>query len=275
MANSRKVETDMNKNQKGFSVVEILIVIVVVGLIGTVGWLVYDRQQSKSTTTTTPDTTQVTEQKQETAKTSDYNSSELGLSLSYPSEWGTASLADGPLSKYQSGEYKQLTFSKATNVNINFVTGAYSSPLDACGYDDPVQNAQHAQNANQASLIGWEENNILRYMTGQGFDGPTVYKQNKVAGDTGPGYTEISKSNKVLVYKDINNYPVKVSSDGEGCSPITQAQADEANAFANFFHLAVNYSNDKVKGLNGQFDARKGDDTTVRGQLVDTLNTIK
>jgi prepilin-type N-terminal cleavage/methylation domain-containing protein len=38
----------MKSNQKGFSVVEILIVIVVVGLLGAVGWLLYDRQQSKS-----------------------------------------------------------------------------------------------------------------------------------------------------------------------------------------------------------------------------------
>lgn len=38
----------MKANQKGFSVVEILIVIVVVGLLGAVGWLVYDRQKSKT-----------------------------------------------------------------------------------------------------------------------------------------------------------------------------------------------------------------------------------
>lgn len=38
----------MNSNQKGFSVVEILIVIAVVGLLGVVGWRVYDLQKSKS-----------------------------------------------------------------------------------------------------------------------------------------------------------------------------------------------------------------------------------
>lgn len=35
----------MKKNEKGFSIVEILIAFVLVGLIGTVGWLVYDRQK--------------------------------------------------------------------------------------------------------------------------------------------------------------------------------------------------------------------------------------
>lgn len=264
----------MKQNQKGFSVIEILIVIVVVGLIGTVGWLVYDRQKSKNSEQ--PKTTQVEETKKEpeTSKLSDYKSDELGLSFSYPTEWGTANIADGPLSKYQSGKYRQLSFSNANSISVNFVTGPYSSPLDACGYDDPVQNAQHAQNANQASLIGWEQNNIKRYMTGQGFNGPTVYKQSKVAGDTGPGYTEISNNDKVLVYKDINNYPVKASS-GEGCSPITQAQADEANAFSNFYHYAVNYSNSKVQGVNGQFDGRKGDNNALRTQLVEALNSIK
>ena len=38
----------MKINQKGFSVVEILVVVVVVGLLGAVGWLVYDRQKSNT-----------------------------------------------------------------------------------------------------------------------------------------------------------------------------------------------------------------------------------
>lgn len=59
----------MKVNQKGFSVVEILIVIVVVGLLGAVGWLVYDRQNSKD------NSTQTTTQKENQTKqpTSDEN----------------------------------------------------------------------------------------------------------------------------------------------------------------------------------------------------------
>jgi prepilin-type N-terminal cleavage/methylation domain-containing protein len=52
----------MKANQKGFSVVEILIVIVVVGLLGTVGWLVYDRQ--KNNTDNKNSTTQTTQQEE-------------------------------------------------------------------------------------------------------------------------------------------------------------------------------------------------------------------
>ncbi len=36
----------MKVTQKGFSVVEVLVIVVAVGLIGTAGWLVYDRQNS-------------------------------------------------------------------------------------------------------------------------------------------------------------------------------------------------------------------------------------
>lgn len=46
----------MKTNQKGFSVVEVLIIVVVVGLVGTVGWLVYDRQKSNKTDTRSPTT---------------------------------------------------------------------------------------------------------------------------------------------------------------------------------------------------------------------------
>lgn len=55
----------MKTNQKGFSVVEVLIVVVIVGLIGTVGWFVYDRQKSKNNE---QPVTQNSQQNQETIK---------------------------------------------------------------------------------------------------------------------------------------------------------------------------------------------------------------
>lgn len=44
---------NIRKNEKGFSVVEILIVIVVVGLIGGAGWYVWQKQNNKQTDNTT------------------------------------------------------------------------------------------------------------------------------------------------------------------------------------------------------------------------------
>lgn len=43
----------MNKNQSGFSVVEMLIIVVMLGLVVAVGWLIYDRQQKQDTPTNT------------------------------------------------------------------------------------------------------------------------------------------------------------------------------------------------------------------------------
>lgn len=55
----------MNKNNQGFSVVEVFIVIVILGLVGIVGWFTYDRQQkvnkpNSSLETTTPTDTTIT-----------------------------------------------------------------------------------------------------------------------------------------------------------------------------------------------------------------------
>lgn len=265
----------MKTSQKGFSVVEILIVVVVVGLLAAGGWLVYDRQKNKTNEEANNARVEETKKGSETPKLQEYKNDELGLSLSYPAAWGTANLTDGRFLQAQSGSYKQLSFSNATAVSINFVTGPYSSPLDACGHDDAVLNAQHHQNANQAALIGWEGDSVKLYERRvHSTDGPTIYTQSRID-DSGTRYTEVSRNDKVLVYKDVNNYPVKAGGLDENCFPITQAQADEANAFENFFHYAVNYSNNKVFGVNGQFDARKGDDAAVRSQLTDTLNNIK
>jgi type II secretory pathway pseudopilin PulG len=61
----------MKFNQKGFSVVEILILIVIVGLLGAVGWLVFDRQKHKNDEQAKTQTTEQTKNEsleQETAK---------------------------------------------------------------------------------------------------------------------------------------------------------------------------------------------------------------
>jgi Tfp pilus assembly protein PilV len=77
----------MKANQKGFSVVETLLVIVVVGLFGAVGWLVYDRQKNKESAKTPVPTSQ----KDETPKAeSAVLFSATGISLDaakLPKDW--------------------------------------------------------------------------------------------------------------------------------------------------------------------------------------------
>jgi hypothetical protein len=261
-------------NQKGFGVVEGILIFVAVALIAGTGYYVYKQSQNSDSSKSDQSIAEKSEPKK--PKFSEYKNAALGVSLSYPVEWGVATLENGSLLKFQHGEYKHLTFSKADSASINFVTGAYSSPLDACGYDDAVQNAQHFFNSKQASVIGWSGTNIKQYVAGQGSSGPKVHLQSSKAGTTGPGWTKISSKDKVLVYKDIDSADTRFkASSGEVCKPVTQAQADEANAFLSFFHFAVNYSNSKVYGVNAQFDARKTDDPKIRDQLVDALNSLE
>ena len=81
----------MKTNQKGFSIVEILVIMVVVGFLGAVGWLVYERQKNK-TSSQQPVTTQASEQKQETPKeetkkSAPYSFKELGISMEVLNGW--------------------------------------------------------------------------------------------------------------------------------------------------------------------------------------------
>lgn len=77
----------MKINQKGFSVVEILVIIVVVGLLGAVGWLVYDRQKSKNNeqpvTQSSSPQQKIEETSKQEAKTADPNKGYLVVK-----EWG-------------------------------------------------------------------------------------------------------------------------------------------------------------------------------------------
>lgn len=88
----------MKRNEKGFGIVELLVIIVVIGLIGAVGWLVYDRQKSKQNNA---ETTQQSSGDQIVAKNDTkqevdtlinpgwkrYTSERLKISFEYPSDW--------------------------------------------------------------------------------------------------------------------------------------------------------------------------------------------
>lgn len=102
----------MKVNQKGFSVVEILIVVVIVGLLGIVGWLVYDRQKSK---TDDKSATQISQQAQQETKIVDlyegwkeYENASLALKFKYPADWKIVDESDnaiGALIRVQSPDY--------------------------------------------------------------------------------------------------------------------------------------------------------------------------
>ncbi len=81
----------MKSNQKGFSVVEVLIVIVVVGLLGAVGWLVYDRQKNNTNNKDASSTqeTQSPNDNADSTKDSAYKTLD-GIKYTVPVSWKTA-----------------------------------------------------------------------------------------------------------------------------------------------------------------------------------------
>lgn len=259
----------IHKNERGFSVVEALLILVLLGLIGGVGWYVWTARGAEDA--------KIPENTITTKNTVEYTNDVLGVTLSHPKTWGDAIAAEGPLVSPQSGEYTQITFSKEKRVNINLVKGGYFSPLDGC-ISDTVLISKHTQLGTQASVIGWEGSD-LKALYDMPDTGDTVLKQSKARGGNSNGWTEIKKDNKVLSYRKLDDALARVkatTSEDSGCGDtITQAQADEANAYLTIYHFALNFTNSKVKGVNGQFDTRQGDDETVRNQLVDTLNTLK
>jgi prepilin-type N-terminal cleavage/methylation domain-containing protein len=84
----------MIKNEKGFSVVEILIVIVVVGLIGAVAWLIYDRQGNNKKTDTYSDTIQ-NQQVSPTPEVQEESEYSLSTKLTSLNKKFTISVPDG------------------------------------------------------------------------------------------------------------------------------------------------------------------------------------
>ncbi len=93
----------MKINQKGFSVVEILIIIVIVGLLGAVGWLVYDRQKSKTVSVPNAQLAETANIEQST-KESDYKTTE-GIKYTVPSGWTNAK---GPFKSAETGSGQYL-----------------------------------------------------------------------------------------------------------------------------------------------------------------------
>ncbi len=98
----------MKSDQKGFGVVEILLIVVVMGLIGIVGWIVYDRKDSDNESPANSVNTQSSQQDQdntsETVTESDVKTVD-GIKFTVLSNWVNAS---GPFKDSEinvSGQY--------------------------------------------------------------------------------------------------------------------------------------------------------------------------
>lgn len=179
----------MKHNEKGFSVVEILIVIVVVGLLGAVGWLVYDRQNSKTDNKEVVSTqeTQGANENADSAKDSDYKTVD-GIKYTVPASWKTAK---GPFQDSEvtgSGQYLlSPDYKEAGGGQLFIEAGAYNNfqKLEWVGIDSnttPEQAVNVVKNGEGGYLdpksvklttIGGEQ--VVMFNAGHTTDGVTVF----------------------------------------------------------------------------------------------------
>ncbi len=154
----------MKANQKGFSVVEVLIVIIIVGLLGVVGWLVYDRQNKNDTQASSggfltlagfnakiPLTDKTSALKLGTISSSSYNEADKSVPIIAPqldSAWkcepdptdnfkGTIGTISITTQAKRSGPYEPLATKKVGNYTFGFEPGG-SNCTDSPKYQQLV-----------------------------------------------------------------------------------------------------------------------------------------
>lgn len=130
----------MNKNQKGFSLIETILVVLVLVLIGIAGWLVYQKGQTKDETG-------------ENAKTSETNEadqskvSELGITYDKPEGWTetrTEPVAEAqyPVFAYESPEFMPadgMGIEKGASIYISAAKTEHKNLDELLAFDDLKQ----------------------------------------------------------------------------------------------------------------------------------------
>lgn len=206
-----------------------------------------------------------------------FTSSDLGLALNYPKEWGLATLKKGEIVSPGTGNYQQLTFAKQPTVYINFVLGPYFSPLDGCPH--PSLIAPHDAARLNASTIGWSGSDILMLWSqynSQNKPEDVVMKANSNPNSDWGGWEEVNKLSEVLTYKAINQTPFKAETEGQNtCVTVSQAEADKANTYYNFIRFVINYKNSTERGVNALIDTSNSENSELQKQLQETLLSVK
>jgi hypothetical protein len=121
--------TVMKKNEKGFSVVEALLILVIVGLISFVGWYVWKSKNKASThlintqtsiESPSPSTTQ--EPKLPNGFVA-FSNSDTGISFAYPKTWGDVKIGPSPESAHLvAGSEYQIDFTLNKSVTAGVVS---------------------------------------------------------------------------------------------------------------------------------------------------------
>lgn len=117
----------MKANQKGFTVVEILIVVVVVGLLGFIGWRVYESQNSKENKeqASTSQTTQTPEKTTQASSTKEYKGTLV--TFQYPKEWTPEAQTKANVDEFVSLKTSDYTTEESSNGGSQVKDGAIVS----------------------------------------------------------------------------------------------------------------------------------------------------
>lgn len=258
---------------------KILIVTLTLLIMGAIGYGAWYFANQKSDTTQSDKPASITTEETKTdavmvpANFIKYENKELGVSFSYPKEWGDVTLGPAKTKpQYSSTDYKQLTFTSQNLVDIDIVQGPYSSPLDGCGLP-PLESEQNTLDVLRASNVGWDKEGIVFYGRTQGEDEGKKYTYSYEE-DQNPGYTVLVKKSKTIAFQDnVGKYEPETA-EKNGCFNVTQKEADEANAYDKYIHFASNFQTDKIKGINAQYDARITKEQSIIDNILITLNSF-
>lgn len=146
---------DMNKNQKGFSIVEGLLILIIIGLIGGTGWYVWHSKQTADKTYSTVATTSSSVASTETQKKTDNYSGWStcsdkadGVSFRYPSDWtanGTPSSSDPCQNFSLTSDGQELVLRSPTKNNLSFIIFYFPASKPRSNTLSPGADVQEVQ----------------------------------------------------------------------------------------------------------------------------------
>lgn len=260
-------------NQRGFAVLELLLILVVIGILGFVGYRAIQARNLPEVSDYAPILS--------SSKT--YQNKEFGFKLSYPKSWGDAKFAKGEVVSPGQGDYMQLTFSKQPMVNVNFVLGHFGSPLDGC--PGAVFSEKHFKSQLRASVTGWQGEAYKTYQTDyDNFDQETRRWLPKYfthvldpPKEFGHSLTKVGVSKAVLAFEHKDQNYWQETPPEKYCDPdgLSKEDAETANSYRKVRLYALNYSNLTIKGINAQYDTNNGLDIKTHEQIMVILNSVK
>lgn len=186
----------MNKNQRGFSTIEALLIIVVLGLIGFAGWFMWQKNNDNKTSDKQTKSSQK-ESPKETKKTftvpegyMTYTNEEFGFSFAYPQEWGKLSppsdsnfgyslmskyIGDEPLGTSRLQGWFGIDMAKTDSFTLS--TGKYGASVAPTKVDGKyIWKVTRVNPANTTDKVG----DTYPIKTTTGASGTTIYDSSSV-----------------------------------------------------------------------------------------------